>query len=104
MWTCAHASADREGGHPARFTTTVIEVMAADRCEDCDIGLIEFCLKFSGKTRELFDFCVRHKLILKEKDCEKCGKAAVLDFNKPLRGGTRCPLHFFIVVSILLNR
>ena len=63
---------------------SVVNVMAADKCEDCDTGLIDFCLRFCGKTRDLFDFCVRHKLVLKEKECEVCGNAAVLDFNKKL--------------------
>ncbi|MPC14586.1 hypothetical protein E2C01_007354 [Portunus trituberculatus] len=62
----------------------MVDVMVADRCEDCDIGLIDFCLRFSEKTRDLFDLCVCHKLILKEKKCEVCRKAAVLDFNKKL--------------------
>ena len=62
----------------------MVEVMAAERCQDCDIGLIDFCLRFSGKTRDLFDFCVRHKLILHEQQCGVCGKPAVLDFNKKL--------------------
>ena len=58
--------------------------MASDRCADCDIGLIDFCLRYSGKPRDLFDVCVRHKLVLGKKDCVKCGKLSVLDFKQKL--------------------
>lgn len=53
-------------------------------CADCDVELSDFYVRFRGKTRELFDLCVSHKLILEEKQCEVCGKAAVLDFNRKL--------------------
>ena len=53
----------------------------AERCDDCDKGLIDFCFQYRGKARELFDLCVRHKLIFEDKNCEVCGKAAVLDFE-----------------------
>ena len=55
-----------------------------DRCTDCDGGIIEFSLKYCGKPRDLFDLCVRHNVILSEKDCDNCGKPSVLDFNQKL--------------------
>ena len=60
------------------------DVMASDRCSDCDIGLIDFWLRYCGKTRDLFDLCVRHKIVLENKDCGKCGKTAVLSFTQKL--------------------
>lgn len=56
--------------------------MEANRCTDCDGGLIEFCLRYSGKAKDLFQLCVRHKVILDKKDCERCGQPAYLDFNQ----------------------
>ena len=57
---------------------------AMTRCEDCDLGLLEFFAKYSGKPRDLFDLCVRQKLLLEEKLCNRCGKPATLDFNRKL--------------------
>lgn len=54
------------------------------RCEDCDFGLLDFFHKYTGKTRDLFDVCVRHKLVLNEKNCSVCGRPATLDFNQKL--------------------
>ena len=34
------------------FMISVVNVMAADECEDCDTGIIDFCLRFSGKTMD----------------------------------------------------
>ena len=53
----------------------------SSRCEDCDLGLLDFYLRFSGKTKEVFELCVRHKLILDSRDWQVCGKLAVLDFS-----------------------
>ena len=62
-----------------------LPVMASlDRCADCDVGLLDFCVRFFGKTKELFDLCVHHKLILENRDCPLCGKPAILDFNLKL--------------------
>ena len=46
------------------------------------ISDLEFYHRYTGKSRDLFDLCVRHNIILKEKNCESCGKPALLDFNK----------------------
>ena len=54
------------------------------RCEDCDFGLLEFFYKYTGKARDLFDVCVRHKLVLDEKNCSVCGRPATLDFNQKI--------------------
>ena len=43
----------------------MVDVMA-ERCDDCDKGLIDFCFQYRGKARGLFDLCVRHKLILED--------------------------------------
>lgn len=56
--------------------------MATDRCIDCDIGVMQFFHKYVGQTKDLVDFCIRHKLVLDTKECEVRGKEAVLDVNK----------------------
>ena len=56
--------------------------MAADRCGDCDYGLFDYLRKYSGKPKDLFELCVRHKLILEERLCDKCGNKAVLYFER----------------------
>lgn len=61
----------------AIFSST--DVMVGDRCTECNVGLVHFCIRYCGKARDLFDLCVRHKLILEKKDCEKCGKALSKD-------------------------
>ena len=49
------------------------------RRQDCDLGLLEFYHRYTGKPRDLFDLlCVRHKVILEEKNCETCGKPATM--------------------------
>ena len=69
---------------PEKCHVTCSIVMASGSCPDCDLGLIDFCVRYYGKPRDLFDLCVRHRLILNEKHCEVCGQAAVINFNEKL--------------------
>ena len=52
--------------------------------QDCDLGLLEFFHRYIDNARLLFDLCVRHKLILHEKNCEVCDKLATLYFHQKL--------------------
>lgn len=53
-------------------------------CPDCDLSLPQFRQRYSDNPRQLFDLCIRHKLVLKEKACERCGRLSTLDFNRSL--------------------
>ena len=59
--------------------------MATKRCADCDIGVMQFFHKYVGQTKDLLDFCIRHKLVLDKKECEVCGEVASLynPYNTP---------------------
>lgn len=51
-------------------------------CPDYDLSLPQFRQRYSANPRQLFDLCIRHKLVLKEKACERCGKLASLYFSR----------------------
>lgn len=57
--------------------------MAAS-CIQCDMGSILFYHKYCEAPEDLLQLCISHGLILESKDCENCGKTAVLDINKKL--------------------
>ena len=53
-------------------------------CGECDLSLLQFHYKYFGKSWDLFDLCVSHKLILDKKDYEQCDQPASLDFARKL--------------------
>lgn len=82
METSYASSVQPPATSPAAISCSALTMDA--HCSDCDLGLLEFYHRYTGKPRDLFDLCVRHRLILESKECETCGKPATLDFSKKL--------------------
>ena len=51
-------------------------------CTGCHIGYGQFWEEYGNNSEQLIALCQKHALILKQKNCEKCGEICRIDISK----------------------